>query len=111
MNPDVNVDNELYNSFDEPKQTKIFLDLKASWSGNLWLFGKSVSSSDAWLGTQVKGWLAEADEEKNVVMKQTQVKGCCDTADMWKDAWSSVHMTTDSGSPSIGGLLCLAILR
>ena len=50
MNPDFNADNEPYNLFDEPKQTKTFLDQKTSWMETPGLFGKSLVSNDGLLG-------------------------------------------------------------
>lgn len=45
-------------------------------------------------GTQVKGYLAKADPWKNVFLKQTQIKGCCDIANKWKGTWRSINMST-----------------
>jgi hypothetical protein len=49
-------------------------------------FGKLFMSNDGSLGhTQVKGYFAGADTGKNAFLKQSQLKGCFDIANMRKD--------------------------
>lgn len=111
MNPDFNADNKPY-SFEEPKQTKTFLDQKTSWSGNSWFVWK-VTYIKWWFcwSTQVKGSLAKEDTKKNVFKKQMQARGCFDIVDMSRDVWGrKVTMPPKSGSWSPGFLLHLAIL-
>jgi hypothetical protein len=60
-------------------------------------------------GTELKGCLAKVNTRKAVFLKQTQVKGCFDIADTWKDSWWRINMTPQTVGDKHWALIWFAL--